>query len=200
MSFRIRISRTPGPIERVHAFSSSPVTRYPRARHQSSDFQGTPAAFRLVPRVTARILAWRARSSTDRTSWRPIPCPWRSRETSMLMSSNSLPRNSVVTYPTTRPSRSATKTSSCAARLEPSQTAESRWASVNVCSDLGLPNPTPSSSGVEEMAHATIAGMSSRVGGRIWIEVGDGLTSLEHGPVPISPSPTEDYPQTPGGG
>ena len=50
-SFRSRISRTPGPIDRVHSFSSSWVTRYPRCCHQGSDFQATPAAFRLVPAV-----------------------------------------------------------------------------------------------------------------------------------------------------
>ena len=74
-SFRSRISRTPGPIDRVHSFSSSWVTRYPRCCHQGSDFQATPAAFRLVPAVTACFPSTLARSSTDRTRIVPIPLP-----------------------------------------------------------------------------------------------------------------------------
>ena len=34
-------------MERVHAFSSSPVTWYPSESHQGKDFHGTPAALRL---------------------------------------------------------------------------------------------------------------------------------------------------------
>src|SRR5262249_24973061 len=74
-SFRSRISRTSGPIDRVHALSSSCVIWYPRCCHQGSDFQATPAAFRLVPAVTACLPSALARSSTDRTSIVPIPLP-----------------------------------------------------------------------------------------------------------------------------
>src|SRR5215470_2743236 len=66
----MRISRTPGPIDRVHGFSSSWVTRYPRCCHQGSDFQATPSALRLVPAVTACFPAALARSSTDRARGR----------------------------------------------------------------------------------------------------------------------------------
>src|SRR6266480_3600461 len=56
-------------------FSSSWVTRYPRCCHQGSDFQATPAAFRLVPAVTACFPSALARASTDRTRTVPIPLP-----------------------------------------------------------------------------------------------------------------------------
>src|SRR5215471_9367436 len=74
-SFRSRISRTSGPIDRVDAFTSSWVTWYPRCCHQGSDFQATPSALRLVPAVTAVLPSALARISTDRTSIVPIPLP-----------------------------------------------------------------------------------------------------------------------------
>lgn len=51
-SFLMRISRAPGPIDRVQSFSSSCVIRYPRYCHHGNDFRATPLALRLVPSVT----------------------------------------------------------------------------------------------------------------------------------------------------
>src|SRR5438552_8157323 len=165
-SLRIRISRTPGPIRWVHSFSSSPVTVYPRDCHQENDFQGVPAALRLVPSVTACLPSRRARSSTNRTRWVPIPRPWSSLATSMLISSISAPRSSVVTKPAISSSRTATKSSSPRTRFGSSHTAESHLASEKRDSERGVPNPTSSSSATEVFEIRTRAGMSSLVADR----------------------------------
>src|SRR5438552_2334474 len=195
-SLRIRISRTPGPIRWVHSFSSSPVTVYPRDCHQENDFQGVPAALRLVPSVTARLPSRRARSSTNRTRWVPIPRPWSSLATSMLISSISAPRSSVVTKPAISSSLTATKSSSPRTRFGSSHTAESHLASEKRDSERGVPNPTSSSSATEVFEIRTRAGMSSLVADRTKIR--DKTSDTErpcHAPfiwitVKVPPSPS----------
>src|SRR5579872_1325271 len=184
-SLRMRISRTSGPIARVHSFSSSWVTLYPRCSHQGNDFHGVPSALRLVPAVIARFSCPLPNSSTDRTRLAPIPLPWSSSETLMVTSSSSSSLSSMVTKPAMCPSISATRTAA------PPTTLVSFHADASVDASskgepMPPPNPMSSPGSVEVFLTHTSPGTSALVAARMWMLGAPDSVTLT---LPLSGSP-----------